>query len=130
VCSSDLPPVGALWALPVIASAAVMFVGLGLALSVTNIVVPDTARVVQVSAAYLVYISNVMFPLDRVPFLANAMRYNPFAVFIENARNCLLHGTFSDLTGFLWMSGAGVIIFLVGARLFYVMEWRVRGQTV
>ena len=103
------------------------FVGVGLLLSILNVVTKDVSRLVNIALQYGIFISGVIFPVENINFLATLNAFNPFAQFIELSRSMAFLGEFGDLKTYAWMSVAGVIQFIIGLRIFYIMEYRIRG---
>lgn len=114
-------------ALGVLAIAIVSFLGLGLVLAILNIVYPDIERVTGVFLSYGIFLSGVIFPLAAFgPFWV--LDYiNPFAVFIDATRHLLFVGMAPHPAVLTMFAGLGIVMFALGCRLFYVMEYRIRG---
>ena len=103
------------------------FFGLGLGLAILNVISADVNRVVSVLLTYGIYLSGVIFPIPPGSALAMLNVVNPFAVFIEAAREVVFTGTLANPWVYAVMSVIGVLVFLVCSRVFYVMEHRIRG---
>jgi len=123
-------PVYALFAIAAAAPAFIFFFSLGLAFSILNLIYSDVSRLLQMFLAYMIFVSNVIIPVDRVQIFAEIAKYNPFAIYITNIRNIYVYGAFKTLDSYLIISTIGIIILLLAARLFYVMEWRIRGHAL
>lgn len=54
-------------------------------------------------------------------------RLNPFAVFVNAGREIVFDGQLETYTPLAIWSVIGIFMFIFGARLFYVMEYRIRG---
>jgi ABC-type polysaccharide/polyol phosphate export permease len=126
--STALVPVCMIVALP-------FFIGLGLILGVFNAVNHDVGMLTSVFARYGLFVSSAIFPIASVAppditFLATT--FNPFAFFIEVCRALIVgpalplpdHWQIS-LTVYAVLS---VCVFLIGARLFHVAEYELRGD--
>lgn len=111
----------------VVAIALASFLGLGLMLSILNIIYPDVERITTVFTTYGIFLSGVVFPLSAFGPFAALDIVNPFAVFIKAARELMLAGTLSHPWALAAMSVFGGIIFVAGCRQFYLMEFRIRG---
>jgi lipopolysaccharide transport system permease protein len=122
-----VPPAAGVMALLILLDGLVLFAALGLLASMLNIVAPDVSRVVQVLLTYLLFVSCVIFPIDGISVLASLRHFNPFAVFVDNIRHAALFGEINDPRALLAWSVVGVVMTLLACRVFYVMEWRVRG---
>lgn len=114
-------------ALVVIGIAALSFFGLGLLLSILNIIYPDVQRVTGVMLQYGIFLSGVIFPLTAFGPFAILDVINPFAVFIGAARDIFFHGVPAHPLALAIMSVLGLWIFILGCRQFYLMEYRIRG---
>jgi lipopolysaccharide transport system permease protein len=113
-------------ALLVILPAALMFTGLGLLLSMLSIVMPDVERVVTIALRYGIFVSGIIFPLSRLGPLEYTTWVNPFYIFIQSARDLFFHGALSQPVAFAIASALGLVLFLIGCRVFYLMEYRIR----
>jgi homopolymeric O-antigen transport system permease protein len=123
-------PINALFAIFAAFPAFVFFFSIGLAFSILNLIYSDVSRLLQMFLAYMIFVSNVIIPVDRVQVFAEIAKYNPFAIFITNIRNIYVYGAFKTPEAYLIASAIGVVILILSARLFFVMEWRIRGHTL
>ena len=99
-----------------------LFFGAGLILSMANIAFADVAKVATVLLQYGIFISAVIFPLPE-----RFIMWNPFALAVDSVRDLLVFGTVNHPFHLAGLVALGVLVLLVGARVFYVMEYRVRG---
>lgn len=111
----------------ILVPAFLLFFGVGLILSVLNVVYQDIARVVTIILTYGIFISGVIFPMGNSEIAMLNAKFNPFAVFVNASREIVFQNKIEHYLPFGVWSGIGVIIFIIGARLFYVMEYRIRG---
>lgn len=114
-------------ALIVVGIAVLSFFGVGLLLSILNIIYPDVQRVTGVLLQYGIFLSGVIFPLSAFGPFAVLDILNPFAIFIGAARDIFFHGTPAHPLALAVVSGLGLGIFALGCRQFYLMEYRIRG---
>ena len=121
------PPWRAIFIVPMLIPILIFSMGLGMGLSIINVVYRDLQNIMQIVLRYGLFLSLVIFPLPAHPMLDQAMAFNPFAVFIDNIRSVLVFGELSDLQPFLWWSAASLLALFVGCKLVYVMEHRIRG---
>lgn len=112
---------------PIVLAGAVLFLGVGLLLSILNAIYPDIDRVVTIILQYGIFLSGVIFPLSSIGPLAFLEVANPFAVFIHAARSVVFDGGVPYLLPLILWSAFGAALLVVAARFFYVMEYRVRG---
>lgn len=110
----------------VLAPAVLLFLGLGLILAMANVIYADVGRITMIVLQYAIFVSGVIFPLANLPF-SKVLAANPAYVFIEEVRRLFFLG----LPESGWLLGGyaalGCIVFLFGCRVFYLMEYRVRG---
>ncbi|TRO95895.1 hypothetical protein FKB34_05865 [Glycocaulis profundi] len=127
--------VGLLWGAPswglVLAPLALLpaiafFLGLGLVLAVMGSASKDISNIAGVIAAYAIFVSNVIFPVEFAGPLAPISTFNPAAIFIDNMRSVVFYARLESPVSYAIASGAGVLLLIVGARMFYVMEFRIR----
>lgn len=106
--------------------AILLFLGLGLILGVANVIYSDVGRVTGVILQYGIFVSGVIFPVASLPF-SEILMWNPAYLFIEEVRTLCFRG-FPESGWFLGgYALLGVGVFLLGCRIFYLMEYRVRG---
>ncbi len=111
----------------VVLPAFLLFIGAGLLLGILNVIYKDVSRVVNIVLQYGIFISGVIFPLYNTGLLTTLNLYNPFAVFIDASRSIVFQGTLDNSNGYLAMSAIALFVFVLAVRLFYIMEYRVRG---
>ena len=103
-----------------------MFFGAGLILSVLNAIYKDFARVTDIILRYGLFLSGVIFPIGTSDLAVLLSKLNPFAVFVNASREIVFDGYILNWTALLIWSGLGLFVFLIGCRLFYVMEYKLR----
>lgn len=106
--------------------AVLLFLGLGLVLAMANVIYADVGRVTMIVLQYAIFVSGVIFPLEGLPF-SKILSCNPAYVFIEGVRGLFFRGVPDNG----WLLGGyavlGCVVFLLSCRVFYLMEYRVRG---
>lgn len=119
-------------AIPVFFFATIFFLGSGLFLAILGVASPDVHKVSGPILSLGIFVSGVIFPLPTDGGWAVVGEYNPFAVAISSLRSILfanspdVFATHDAISLVIW-SVVSVCIFLWGARVFYVMEFRIRG---
>ena len=103
-----------------------LFFGAGLILSVLNAIYKDFARVTDIILRYGLFLSGVIFPIGKSDLAVLLSKLNPFAVFVNASREIVFDGYILNWTALLIWSGLGLFVFLIGCRLFYVMEYKLR----
>lgn len=109
------------------AAAFFLFFGIGLVLSILNVIYKDVSRIVNIVLQYGLFVSGVIFPLGESDWAIFLSKVNPFAVFVDACRQIVFSGELDSWLPFAIWSAIGVLCFLIGCRLFYVMEYRIRG---
>ena len=104
-----------------------LFTGTGVMLGILNVIYNDVSRVVNIILQYGIFVSGVIFPLYDVGLLSVFNAINPFAIFIDACRSVVFQGTINNLYNYLVGSCLAFIFFAVSIRIFFVMEYRVRG---
>lgn len=117
----------ALVALPVILVGAIFCLSIGLLCAISNIVLPDTQSVVTVVMRYGIFLSGVIFPLTAVGPLQWLETANPFAILIQSARELAFSGHLSHPIALAVVLAVAVVLMFFSARVFYLMEYRIRG---
>lgn len=127
ITTGSYPVVQAVLLLPLLLPAMMLFMGAGLLLGILNIVYTDVSRVVAIVLQYGVFISGVLFPLHSSGLLATINQFNPLAIFIDASRQVAFTGTIHSTSALAIASLVAVVVFLTSCRVFYIMEYRVRG---
>ena len=96
------PPNRAYWALPVLFLAIFLAAaGAGFIVAALVPLVPDLRFVIEQVLMVVMFLSGVIFPLDKVPpNLKWLMDLNPVAVVMNDARGILMHGQLPNWIGF------------------------------
>jgi lipopolysaccharide transport system permease protein len=95
------PPNAAYWALPIV-FAAIFLAAAGAGFIVAALVplVPDLRFVIEQVLMVVMFLSGVIFPMDKVPQnLKWLMTLNPVAVVMDDARGILMHGQLPNWIG-------------------------------
>ena len=106
--------------------AIIFALGLGMLLSILDIVVQDTRRIVLLVLRYGLFISSVIFPFPTEGIAGTINQFNFFNTFINATRDILHHGYIDDLNLFLITSLVGIIILLIASKLIYTMDYKIR----
>jgi len=104
-----------------------LFAGIGVMLGILNVIYNDVSRVVNIILQYGIFVSGVIFPLYDIGILSAFNAINPFAIFIDASRSIVFQGVINNLQNYLVASGLAFIFFAISVRIFFVMEYRVRG---
>ena len=106
--------------------AIIFALGLGMMLSILDVVVQDTRRILILVLRYGLFISSVIFPFPEwgIPGLLN--KFNIFNTYVNATRDLLHHGSIQHLDVFIYTSIVSVVIFLIAAKLVYSMDYKIR----
>ena len=127
IVMSSYPVVTAPAVILIFISSFFLFFGSGLILAVLNIINKDIERVVRIILQYGVFVSGVIFPLGTGPFFDWFNRLNPFSVYVDASRKIVFEGQIHDFWPLVIWTVVGLIVFILGCRIFYIMEYRIRG---
>ncbi len=97
--------------------------GMGLIMSVINVVAPDIPRLFGVFLSFLFYATPIVYS-DQVssPFLQKLIELNPLTYLIGGVRDLIIKGELKDINIFLTLSIVSFVFFMLAWRLFYVSE--------
>jgi len=100
--------------------------GIGLIVSVINIVAFDFSKVFNIFFGLLFFITPVIYS-DKLEnnLLQKIIKYNPLTYLIGNVRDMIIYGRFDNVKYFLYSSLFALLIFLLSWRLFYISEEKV-----
>lgn len=97
--------------------------GIGLIMSVVNVVAPDIQRIFGVFLSFLFYATPIVYSSEvSSPFLQKVIEYNPLTYLIGGIRDLIIKGNIENFNIFLILSIASFIFFLFAWRLFFVSE--------
>lgn len=103
------------------------FASAGLLLGTLNVIYNDVSRVVNIVLQYGIFISGVIFPLPDSGLFATLNLFNPFAIFIDASRSIVFQGIIQNTELYLVMTAVSVLMLIISCRIFFIMEYRVRG---
>lgn len=121
------PHLAALAAPLIVVAAFLFFSGIGMILAVFNLAYRDIVKVVGMVLQYGMLLSGIVFPITEVPILSDYVAFNPFFVFVDSIRTLFVKGTLAHPIALAAFSAAGVLIFALACRFFYVSEKRLKG---
>jgi len=99
---------------------------LGMILSILDIVIQDTRRIVDIFLRYGLFVSSVIFPFPTDGILGTINQFNFFNTYINATRDLLYSGAIENLSPFLYTSILGLFLFMVALKLVYNMEYKIR----
>jgi len=106
--------------------AIIFALGLGMMLSVLDVVVQDTRRLVLLGLRYGLFLSSVIFPFPEWGIPGAINQFNFFNTFVNATRDILFHGTLDNPQLFIYTSLVGVVVLLIAVKLIYTMDYKIR----
>lgn len=100
-------------------------VGLGLMLSLLNVVLRDVSNIVSLSTTFLLFVTPVLYPEPNIKFFKLFTAFNPLAALISGPRDLVVKGFMTQPVSYAVYSGLSLIIFLISWRLFHLTETRI-----
>jgi len=106
--------------------AIIFALGMGMLLSILDVVIQDTRRIVLLVLRYGLFISSVIFPFPEWGIPGTLNQFNIFNTFVNASRDLLHHGTLKNPELFFYSSLISILIFLLAAKLVYTMDYKIR----
>jgi ABC-type polysaccharide/polyol phosphate export permease len=106
--------------------AIIFAMGVGMVLSILDIIIQDTRRVVLLALRYGLFLSSVIFPFPENGWAGAINDFNFFNTFVNASRDLLHHGSLHQPIVFFTTSVVGVLLFAFAAKLVYTMDYKVR----
>jgi ABC-type polysaccharide/polyol phosphate export permease len=102
--------------------------GVGLFLAILCIAFGDLAKIVAIFLQYGIFVSGVIFPLDRLGWLADYAAFNPLYIAIDSIRSLIVLGSYAPSMSFFSHIGLGLCVLLWGLGALYVLKDSLRGR--
>lgn len=109
-----------------LASVTIFSFAVGMILSILDILIQDTRRVVEIFLRYGLFISSVIFPFPTEGFFGFINQFNFFNTYVNSIRDFIFYGQTEILSTFIYTTVIGVILFLVATKLIYSLDYKVR----
>ena len=106
--------------------AIIFALGLGMLLTILDLVVQDTRRIVVLVLRYGLFMSSVIFPFPEDGWAGTINSFNFFNTYVNTTRDILYYGHMKNLDLYIYTSIAGLIIFLFACKLIYSMDFKIR----
>jgi lipopolysaccharide transport system permease protein len=98
----------------------------GMLLSISDIIIQDTRRVVEIFLRYGLFVSSVIFPFPTEGFFGLVNQFNFFNTYVNALRDFLFFGHTEILTTFVYTTIVGIILLLIATKLIYSLDYKVR----
>ncbi|MFX0198935.1 MAG: ABC transporter permease [Candidatus Hodarchaeota archaeon] len=102
----------------------IFVLGLGLFLSLSNVLFRDVSKVVGSSTTLLLFFTPVLYNPPESGLMATIMRINPLSWLVTAPRDIIIKGYLTDSTGFIWSAGLALVMFFVAWRIFHLVEYK------
>ena len=122
----DVTLYGLIMALLSLIPAIIFAMGIGMMLSILDVIVQDTRRIILLALRYGLFISSVIFPFPENGIAGSLNDFNFFNTFVNATRDLLHHGSIHQPMVFMITSLVGVLIFTIAAKLIYTMDYKIR----
>jgi lipopolysaccharide transport system permease protein len=100
--------------------------GIGLVTSIFAAIAHDVTKVVGVLLGLLMFLTPVIYSPDvDNATLQSVIRLNPLTYLVGVPRDILLRSRIDHVAGYLGSMGVGVVVFVLGWRLFVISEQRI-----
>ena len=109
-----------------LASATIFAFAVGMILSILDILVQDTRRVVDIFLRYGLFMSSVIFPFPTEGLFGFVNKFNFFNTYVNSIRDFLFFGHTEILSTFIYTTIVGIILFLIATKLIYSLDYKVR----
>ena len=106
--------------------AIIFALGVGIILSLLDILIQDIRRVTLLLLRYGLFVSSVIFPFPEEGIIAIVNQFNIFNTFVNATRNILYTGTIEHMALYISTSIFGIIIFIIASKLLYSLEYKIR----
>lgn len=100
--------------------------GIGLVVSVINVVAIDLTKGFNFVFSLLMYLTPVIYSRKiENKILQSIIPYNPLTYLVGNVRDLIIYGKFENVDRFIYSTIFALIVFLISWRLFYISEDKV-----
>ncbi len=100
--------------------------GIGLVVSLFNVVAVDMTKGFNLLLNLLMYVTPVIYSrkVDN-EIIQTIMKYNPLTYLFGNVRDLIIYGTFDNVDRFIYSTIFAFVVFMISWRLFYISEDKV-----
>ena len=100
--------------------------GIGLVISVINVVAMDLTKGFNFVFSLLLYITPVIYsPKVENEFLRLIIKWNPLTYLIGTVRDIIIYGKIENFDRYIYSSAIAFVVFILAWRLFFVSEDKV-----
>lgn len=113
---------------PVFFIAVLCCFGVGLFFAILSVAFGDLAKIITIFLQYGIFVSGVIFPLDRLGWLADYAALNPLYLAIDCIRSLLVLGSYTPSLSFYAHIGLGAFVLLWSLAALSVLKDSLRGR--
>jgi len=106
--------------------AIIFALGVGIILSLFDILIQDIRRVTLLLLRYGLFVSSVIFPFPEEGIIAIVNQFNIFNTFVNATRSILYTGTIEHMALYISTSIFAIIVFIIASKLLYSLEYKIR----
>ena len=106
--------------------AIVFALALGMILSILDVIIQDTRRIVLLGLRYGLFVSSVIFPFPETGIAGRLNDFNFFNTFVNATRDLLHHGSIHQPFVFFVTSAVGFVLFAIAAKMVYTLDYKIR----
>jgi lipopolysaccharide transport system permease protein len=103
---------------------AALALGVGFILAFLTALMRDVAKYVGMLMPFLLFTSPILYATPRIELYQFLMEYNPVAGLVIGPRDLVLYGYLTNPNQFWISTAVGIVVFLIGWRLFRIAEVR------
>jgi ABC-type polysaccharide/polyol phosphate export permease len=98
---------------------ALLLIGIGLAVSVLNVIYRDVAYIVNTGLLIFYWLTPVIYPLEVIPYpFRTVLKFSPLAGLFTALRNAIMHGTYPTPLGWAGVIVPTALALLIGWRIY------------
>ncbi|WPP52635.1 ABC transporter permease [Catalinimonas niigatensis] len=118
VTFQQMPAWSTLFSLLGFASLILLGSTIGLLLTPLAMLYNDIQKGIVIVLQFAIYLTPVIYPEPKSGLAAQLMQFNPVAPLLTTTRNLLIGAPTPNLETFFWVSGASVVLFLLGLLVY------------
>ncbi len=118
VAFQQMPAWSTLFGLLGFASLILLGSTIGLLLTPLAMLYNDIQKGIVIVLQFAIYLTPVIYPEPKSGLAAQLMQFNPVAPLLTTTRNLLIGAPTPNLDTFFWVSGASVVLFLLGLLVY------------
>ena len=122
----DITLFGALLAFLALIPALFVAFALGIMLSISDVIIQDTRRLVGIFLRYGLFVSSVIFPFPTEGIFGAINQFNFFNTYVNVVRDALFYGHYFSNTLFIYTSIFALFLLMFTLKLIYSLEYKIR----